>query len=65
MSLMFDNDKLAPRTARRGQRLTALAAVTLLALSWSLLSSLSAEAGRPAQSMSWVFGPAPAAAPND
>ena len=65
MSLMFDDDDLELRAPKRGRRLTAVAAVTLLALSWSLLGSLASETARPMQSVAWVFGPAPGAEPID
>lgn len=61
MSLMFEDDRPVEARPRGGQRLSAVIAVALVAVSWSFLSSLAAETARPVQSTAWLFGPAPAA----
>jgi hypothetical protein len=63
MSLMFEDDSLAPVRPRRSQRTAAVLTVALVMLSWGFLGRLAAETSRPVQSVAWVFGPAPAAQP--
>jgi hypothetical protein len=60
--MAHDPDRMKDEQARpRGQRLAALCAIALIALSCGLLRQMS-DGARPIQSMGWFFGPAAAAA---
>jgi len=57
---MFDPERAS--SSRRGQRPVALCAVLLFAFSVALVGRMAAaaeDAGRPVQTLAWVFGPGP------
>lgn len=57
MRPIFDPEDCSP--APRNQRLAAVSAIALIVASWALIGTFAADANRPAQSLAWVFGPAP------